>query len=98
MELSIRQIIAENPDFCDLFLMLSLISSEDIPKKLLGVYKPESIISKFMHSLRKFSLINKSSEHHFSIHSTTQNIMSEYLLSVIDKEVISSKFSDISQI
>jgi tetratricopeptide (TPR) repeat protein len=98
VELSIRQIIAENPEFTDLFIMLSLISSEDIPKGLLSLYKNDSLISKFMHSLRKFSLINKSGDAYFSIHNTTQNIMSEYLFASIDKEVISAKLSDVSKI
>ncbi len=57
VRLPIRQLINMHSDFKDLLLFISLIDSENIPKNLLIAYKDDITTSKFIHELKKFSLI-----------------------------------------
>lgn len=86
--LSIKQLINMHPDFKDLLMFVSLINSENIPKDLLMAYKDEIIISRFLHELKKFSLIieqlpaTNTSTATFSIHRTTQQLILTYLITL----------------
>jgi tetratricopeptide (TPR) repeat protein/DNA-binding CsgD family transcriptional regulator len=82
---SIQQIVENNPDFADLLLFISLINSDDIPKELLVKYKDETVVNKFLHELKRFSLIhdkplnNKWFSYALSMHRTTQSTALTYL-------------------
>ena len=85
VRLPIRQLINMHSDFKDLLLFISLIDSENIPKNLLIAYKDDITTSKFIHELKKFSLIieqlpaTNTSTATFNIHRTTQQIILAYL-------------------
>lgn len=85
--LSIKRIIETNQEFVDLLLLISMLDSKDIPKDLLVNYKNNIMVSKFMHELRKFSLINEEPQfsslvHVFSMHQDTQRIILDYLFKI----------------
>ena len=87
VRLSVKHIIESNKEFHDLLLLVSLLDSEDIPKKLLITYKGEVLTNQFLQEMSKFSLITtkdgslyrKTSPNTFSIPQTIQNISLKYL-------------------
>jgi len=102
--LSIKQIVGADPEFRDLLLFISLIGSDNIPQYLLASYKEETMVSKFMHELKKFSLINEkslatsTSSATFSIHRATQEIIKTYLLGLGTPAVNDIKLKDMSTV
>lgn len=80
---AIQNIIKSDKKFEDIFLFISLIDSQNIPKSLLEKYKNRAVIDSFIFNLKKFSLINdeflSSLGLTFSIHRSTQSIMLGYL-------------------
>jgi tetratricopeptide (TPR) repeat protein/DNA-binding CsgD family transcriptional regulator len=82
---SLRHLIASNKDFADLLIFISLIDSQNIPKRLLEVHKSSTIVDSFIYNLKKYSLIiseinNPTSGTLYSIHRSTQIISFEFLL------------------
>ena len=84
--LPIQHMVEESSDFRDLLIMISNISSLDIPKKLLASYKGDIIVDNFIYSLKKFSLITKETNQKnglgkvFSIHKSTQDVIFAYFV------------------
>jgi tetratricopeptide (TPR) repeat protein len=87
---SVKNLINIHHDFKDLLLFISLIDSKNISKDLLMAYKDEFVVSKFIHELKKFSLIREQSPATslspatFSIHHTTQQIILAYLTTLLN--------------
>lgn len=84
--LPIQYMVEKSADFRDLLIMISNISSLDIPKKLLASYKGDIIVDNFIYALKKFSLITKETNQKnglgqvFSIHKSTQDIVFAYFV------------------
>ena len=100
--LSLKHIIAKNPDFQDLLLFISLINSYNIPLDLLSSYKDHDVVNNFIIELKRLSFVtnNRLTGHKvftFSIHRSTQSIILRYLVKSLkldqdkdkDKEKIS---------
>ena len=88
--LSLGHILNTHKDFQDLLLFISLLDSQDIPRDLLDLYKTSTIIDNFLYTLKKYSLITKSSSSFriltFSIHRSTQAITLAYLVKLMGLE------------
>ena len=99
---SLKHIIEINPDFADLLLFISVIDPEDIPKEILVKYKDEIIVSKFIHELKRFSLIHEKpsskngSALTLSIHRNTQSATLSYLTKELQLTPDSRQFEEIA--
>ncbi len=99
---SLKHIIKINPDFADLLLFISVIDPEDIPKEILVKYKDEIIVSKFIHELKRFSLIHEKpsskngSALTLSIHRNTQSTTLSYLTKELQLTPDSRQFEEIA--
>jgi tetratricopeptide (TPR) repeat protein/DNA-binding CsgD family transcriptional regulator len=88
---SVKHLITIHPEFKDLLLFLNLLDSQNIPKDLLVAYKDNITVSKFIHELRKFSLITENPANSnnsistFSIHRSTQAVSLDYLMNLMQK-------------
>jgi tetratricopeptide (TPR) repeat protein/DNA-binding CsgD family transcriptional regulator len=79
---SLKQLLTIHKDFGDLLLFISLLDSQNIPRKLLNTYKNEAVVDNFVYHLKKYSLITTGSsalEPSLSIHRSTQDISFDYL-------------------
>lgn len=82
--LSLEKLIAIHKDFGELLLFISLLDSQNIPKKLLNWYKSPSVVDNFIYHLKKHSLITmqpsfSSGEPTLSLHRSTQRITLAHL-------------------
>jgi len=82
---SLKHMIDSHKDFADLFLFISLLDSQNIPKDLLKARKDKLVVDSFIYNLKKYSLItNESSLNNlgtfFSIHRSTQEICLDHLI------------------
>lgn len=59
--LSIRRLMDTHKDFADLFLFISLLDSQNIPRALLDIYKGKVVVDDFIYNLKKYSLITNQS-------------------------------------
>jgi DNA-binding CsgD family transcriptional regulator len=90
---SIQSIINSNEHFKDLLLLISLIDSQNIPKKLLNYFKDDVIANDFILNLKKYSILNnQDSNEHLTIHRSIQSNCLSYLAKKLnleqDKELI----------
>jgi DNA-binding CsgD family transcriptional regulator/GTPase SAR1 family protein len=78
LTLAFKQIIEIDPKFSDLFMMISIIDSQNIPRKLLERHYDTHTLNRFISELKKHSLITEegmiSTLSTFSIHRSTQDI------------------------
>jgi tetratricopeptide (TPR) repeat protein/DNA-binding CsgD family transcriptional regulator len=99
--LSLEHIISINKDFQDLFLLISLLGWEHVPKALLEKYKNKPTVDDFIYNLKKHSLILSENSAvsgtspTFSIHHTTQAIMRSYILNILGEEKAKKLTQDI---
>lgn len=99
ISLSLKRLIEKNQNYKDLLLLISLLDSQDIPKDLLISYKNESVVDSFIHDLKKNSFILDKELTYpkeisiFSIHRSTQQIFSFYLLEVLNLKSDISTFT-----
>lgn len=83
---SLNLLLKESPEYRDLLVLISLIESQDIPIDLLSEYKNQTFAHKFLHGLKKQSLVLGSSVKFdeplpkFSIHRSTQEAIRAYIL------------------
>lgn len=89
--LSLKNLLENNKDFEELFLFISLLDSQNIPKELLELYKNHNTADSFIHELKKHSLITTqlspaSGKLTIYIHRSTQSIILAYLKKVLDFE------------
>lgn len=82
---SINKLIAENEAFIDLFLIISLISSQGIPIELLRFYKENLVVESFIYNLKKYCLLTNPPDKYqdinlISIHRSTQEIMYSFMM------------------
>ncbi len=88
--LSLKNLIQTHNDFGTLLLFFILMDSQNIPKDLLEEYKNNAVVDRFVHELKKYSLITESSSSIlgsiFSVHRTTQAIALAYLSQNLDLE------------
>ncbi|MBS0185796.1 MAG: tetratricopeptide repeat protein [Proteobacteria bacterium] len=88
--LSLKYLIDSNPDFKDLFLFISLLDSQNIPRDLLIKYKNGPVVDDFIYHLKKHSLITNNSllslplESVISIHRSTQAVILSYLTKALE--------------
>jgi tetratricopeptide (TPR) repeat protein/DNA-binding CsgD family transcriptional regulator len=93
--LTIQRLVKENEEFRDLFLLVGLMDSQNIPKELLDRFKSDQIADSFIFNLNKYSLISEGtlsspSDRTFSIHRSTQKIILDYLTPAVNNEIIGS--------
>jgi tetratricopeptide (TPR) repeat protein/DNA-binding CsgD family transcriptional regulator len=86
--LSVQQLIRAHEDFSDLLLAISLLNSQNIPRKLLEKYKGNISVDNFIYNLKKYSLVldEMSSISTFSIHRSTQEICLDFFMRELDLE------------
>lgn len=90
--ISLNEIISYNTHFQDLILLISLINSQDIPKKLLNGFKGETTVDDFILSLKRYGLTLEGSlnshklKSTFSIHRSTQSIALKFLTKKLNLE------------
>lgn len=86
--LSLQNIINTHKDFMDLFLFVSILNSQNIPRDLLSACKNNMIVDNFIYHLKKhFLIVNEtpySINSTFSIHRDTQAIILDYLIKTLD--------------
>ena len=103
VKLSLQRIINENPEFKELLFLISLLSSQDISKKIIEHCKDTVLTDQFIHVLKKYSFINiKTNVNNntittlFSLHRSTQKISQHILLRLLsteEKEAFIKKFT-----
>lgn len=81
---SLEKIININPIFKELLLFICLLDSQNIPKELLNLYKKDPD-NRFIHNLKKYSLITSESSTTLSLHRSTQILGRAFLLSLFSK-------------
>ena len=82
INLSIGNILNENPEFFELLLLVSTLNPQNIPKDLLVNFKNETTVNNFLYNMKKYSLISENiSEHNIfiNLYSYTQSIILDYL-------------------
>jgi tetratricopeptide (TPR) repeat protein len=87
----LEKLIAENKNFGDLLLLISLLDSKNIPRDLIDSYKGRLVVDNFIYNLRKYSLVMnppdliqaKTLLPYVSIHRSTQDISFIYLNSFL---------------
>ncbi|MBA3814703.1 MAG: tetratricopeptide repeat protein [Alphaproteobacteria bacterium] len=91
--LSLQNLINTHKDFSNLLLFLSLLDSQHIPRSLLDTYQNDiHIMDDFIFDLKKYSFITNDSLSAssrgltFSIHRSTQEIILNYLIKLLDLE------------
>ena len=78
ISLTLTKLIHDNPTYKELLFFISLMDSQNIPKKVLTYYLNNTLIEPFMHALRGQSLItyenttDTHSPHYFSLHRSVQ--------------------------
>lgn len=81
--LSLKKIIEANHQFKYLFLFISLLDSQNIPRTILDEFMNDVIVDNFLIQLNKYCLISASSSSEigtiFSLHRSTQKIIFNYL-------------------
>jgi hypothetical protein len=86
--LSLKQLIDTQKDFGDLLLLISLLSSQNIPRSLLSNYKSDIVVDNFIYNLKKYSLVTSESSSNtiptISIHRITQEISLDYLIKMLN--------------
>ena len=88
--LTIKNIININKDFEDLLLLICILDSQNIPRKLLDNCKNSATVDDFIYNLKKYSLVtndvslSSQSTSNLSIHRSTQMIGLNYLIKAID--------------
>jgi MinD-like ATPase involved in chromosome partitioning or flagellar assembly len=94
LSLTLKKMLELNIEFSDLYLLLGVLDSQDIPHELLSLYKDEYIANNFIRALKKNSLItnikyknpqvkNIDNLASFSIHRSAQsNILANTLSSL----------------
>ncbi len=102
--LSLKYLIDSNNDFKDLFLFISLLDSQNIPRDLLVKYKNSVVVDNFIYHLKKHSLIINESlaplpvDSVFSIHRSTQAIILSYLTKTLNLKKDQSFISPLSKV
>jgi tetratricopeptide (TPR) repeat protein len=80
-----EKILQENPHFKRLLLFMCLLDSQNIPKSLMRVCADSITVDKFIHNLRKNSLVAGGKDD-FSIHRSSQSIGLDYVLGMLTAE------------
>lgn len=88
ISLSLNKIVKRYPEFKELLFFISLLESQNVPKKLLEIFKDSATADLFMHELRKYSLITEELCNDdfstFSLHRSTQDNCRKYIKQNID--------------
>ncbi|MBY0272620.1 MAG: tetratricopeptide repeat protein [Alphaproteobacteria bacterium] len=85
--LSLQHLINTDENFKDLLLFISILDSQNIPRKLLEDYKNSVIVDSFIYHLKKHSLIiDHNNDSNIFIHRSTQKICLSYLVNLLNLE------------
>ncbi len=84
ISLTLNKLIKINHHYADLFLLISFLDSQNIPKSLLSRFKGKALVDNFIFDLNKYSLITVNSTEEISLHRSTHSILSFYMKSVLD--------------
>jgi tetratricopeptide (TPR) repeat protein/DNA-binding CsgD family transcriptional regulator len=97
--LSLKKLIDSHKDFEYLFLLISLINSQNISRDLLMKFKSSHIVDNFIYHLKKYSFIIDTSSpvSTFSVHRSTQAIMLAYFKKTLNTENNSQLIQPIAQ-
>lgn len=97
--LSIQNLLKLDKNFQDLFLLISILDSQNIPKVLLEKYKDNYVVDNFVHNLKRYSIIMSESRSEigpaFTIHRSTQAIVHKYVTKALDPEQLEEKLHKI---
>lgn len=104
LNLSVNNIIHDNPKFKDILFYLSMISYQDISTKVLYSHYEKSLIDKFIFSLQKHSFVtnmtNDIDSNIFSIHMSFHDFLRKYFfinMKFKEKESLIIKFAEIQE-
>lgn len=108
ISLSLKKIVDKNKDFIPLLLMISMLGSQNIPRKLLDSYKKDIVVDSFIYSLKEYSLINdKLTDQNsrsvqlspsISIHRSTQQISLDYFIKSLNLQKNDTHLQPISKV
>jgi tetratricopeptide (TPR) repeat protein/DNA-binding CsgD family transcriptional regulator len=99
---SLQKLINENKEFADIFLLISMLDSQNIPRDLIVKFKNESILDNFIYNLKKYSLVTDQSlkaspiGNSFSLHRSTQAISLVYLTKILNLETQKQTLQSVS--
>lgn len=100
----VKQLIGDNQDFKLLLFLISLIDSQNISREILLNYKSNILVDKFIHFLKKFSLITeqtlsveKQGIDSISLHPSSQKIILSFLQTKIDENEKQMIYNQISK-
>lgn len=85
VSLAVQNIIQKNPDYADLFALISFMSHRIIPVAIMQFLKPQHIVESFVRELKKYSLNiyyedpSKNLAPVISFHKSTHNIIRQCL-------------------
>ncbi len=86
--LSLKKLMEKDSSFKKFLVCMSLMDSQNIPKEVFEELGSKTLSTKFLHEIKKFSLITNESIKNgldtLSIHRSTQDIMLAYLIQVLD--------------
>ena len=94
--LSVKNLLAEDQDFFDLLLLLSVIDAKNIPREILDFYKNPVTVDKFLHALQKHFLLSCCGKT-ISLHSATQTVVRSYLLQMLKTMKQQNKMENITE-
>jgi len=88
---SLEKIMNINPEFKGLLLLICLLDSQNIAKRLLDLHANNPIIDAFIYNLRKYSLVaGEPSSITLSLHRSTQTIGHSFLLNLLTEGEINN--------
>lgn len=91
--LSLQEIIKNHKDFGNLLLLINLLESQNIPRKLLDIYRNNIVVDYFIYSLKNYSLITHETlaSHNgisvLSFHRITHHISRLYFSRLFNKDI-----------
>lgn len=79
--MTLENLLAQDPAFSNLLLLISLLDSQNIPVELLKKVASEIVVERFLHALRQQSLIpyHDTQTSFFSLHRSVQSMSRAYL-------------------
>ena len=96
--MTFNKLIEVNQHFKELLLFICLLDSQNIPRQYLDQCKDPLIVSDFLHSLKKFSLITSNKDGIFSTHRSTQKFGLKHIWKILTEKEKAAFISKIVKI
>lgn len=85
--LALKRVIQTNKAFAEFLLLMTMLDSQSIPKAVFSDYKTTALTDRFIHELKKYSIITDQSMPEgypvFSIHRSTRELSYAYLVELL---------------